>query len=232
MTSRPAVTFDLFSALLDSRHGGSATFDRMAIERGWGVAGEDVYDHWDRLNKAGQGGQATASGRWLTYRDIAQAALAETYADLALAGEPDGDADVVIDEMADWPLWPAVADELPALSGYRVGLLSNVDDDIVANTAAAALIDPELWLTSQRLGAYKPSERIYTEARRVIGPLVHVATSARDVRGALEAGLPVVRLRRPGHELDPAGPRPPLVADAIAELPGLVAEAARNSTSG
>jgi 2-haloacid dehalogenase len=35
-----------------------------------------------------------------------------------------------------------------------------------------------------------------------------VATSARDVRGALEAGIRVVRLRRPGHQLDPAGPSP------------------------
>ena len=33
-----------------------------------------------------------------------------------------------------------------------------------------------------------------------------MATSARDVRGALEAGIAVVRLRRPGHELDPEGP--------------------------
>ena len=31
-------------------------------------------------------------------------------------------------------------------------------------------------------------------------------TSARDVRGALEAGIDVIRLRRPGHRLDPSGP--------------------------
>ena len=50
---------------------------------------------------------------------------------------------------------------------------------------------------------------------------MHVPTSAREVRGALEAGIPVVRLRRPGHELDPDGPRPEhevATVDGIADL--------------
>jgi len=50
-----------------------------------------------------------------------------------------------------------------------------------------------------------------------------VATSARDVRGALEAGIPVVRLRRPGHELDPDGPRPSHEITSTSELPEVLA---------
>jgi 2-haloacid dehalogenase len=45
-----------------------------------------------------------------------------------------------------------------------------------------------------------------------------VATSARDVRGALEAGLEVVRLRRPGHALDPAGPRPAVEVGSLHDV--------------
>jgi FMN phosphatase YigB (HAD superfamily) len=45
-----------------------------------------------------------------------------------------------------------------------------------------------------------------------------VATSARDVRGAVEAGLDVVRLRRPGHDLDPAGPRPAAEVDHLHDV--------------
>ena len=45
-----------------------------------------------------------------------------------------------------------------------------------------------------------------------------MATSARDVRGALEAGIDVVRLRRPGHRIDPDGPAPALEAGDLAEL--------------
>jgi 2-haloacid dehalogenase len=64
-------------------------------------------------------------------------------------------------------------------------------------------------LTSERLRAYKPGPEIYRRAReRAGGALVHVATSARDVRGALEAGIDVIHLQRPGHRLDPSAPAP------------------------
>ena len=44
---------------------------------------------------------------------------------------------------------------------------------------------------------------------------MHIAASARDVRGALEAGITTVRLTRPGHSLDAEGPKPRLeVEDA------------------
>ena len=80
-------------------------------------------------------------------------------------------------------------------------------------------------LTSQRLGAYKPNPAIYHAAVAAVFPekLVHVAASARDVRGALEAGIATVRLARPGHALDPEGPRPALEVDNAADLAGLLA---------
>ena len=61
--------------------------------------------------------------------------------------------------------------------------------------------------TSERLRAYKPHPELYLRARDA-GVAVHVPASARDTRGALEAGLAVVRVQRPGHRVDPDGPRP------------------------
>ena len=115
-------------------------------------------------------------------------------------------------------------DGLPRLAAHhRVGLLSNVDDELFARTAAAPLVDPDVALTSQRLQAYKPHPEIYLRAREALGELVHVAMSARDVRGALEAGISTVRLRRPGHELDPEGPRPAYEVGSMHELRGVLA---------
>ena len=97
-----------------------------------------------------------------------------------------------------WPLWPDVEQALAGLREVaRVGVLSNVDDDLYAATRAAPLLDPALAMTSQRLRAYKPSPRLYQAARGELGPFVHVASSARDVRGSLEAGISAVRLVRP-----------------------------------
>ena len=200
------VTFDLFSALIDSRTGGSAVLGRLAAERGWTVDEQRLYDEWDRRNKASQRDEPG----WIPFAEHCRRALAAAYADLDLDGDAAEDAGLLNRSVADWPLWPDVAEQLPELGRrHRVGVLSNVDDAIFARTQVAALVDDGAVLTSERLRAYKPAPELYLRARdRAAGDLTHVATSARDVRGALEAGLAVVRLRRPGHELDPAGPAP------------------------
>ena len=94
-----------------------------------------------------------------------------------------------------------------------------MDDDVFARTQVAALVHDDAVLTSERLRAYKPHPEIYRRAREHAGgALLHVATSARDVRGALEAGIDVIHLRRPGHELDAAGPVPDRSAGDLTEL--------------
>ena len=86
-------------------------------------------------------------------------------------------------------------------------MLSNVDDDVFARTRVAPLVADDDVLTSERLRAYKPHPDIYRRAReRAGGALLHVATSARDVRGAMEAGIDVDPPAPPGP---PAGPRRP-----------------------
>ena len=212
------VTFDLFSALVDSRTGGSAVLGRLAADRGWDVGGERLYDEWDRRNKASQRDEP----EWLPFAEHCRRALAATYAGLGLAADAAADAALLNRSVAGWPLWPDVASQLPELARqHRVGVLSNVDDAIFARTRVAPLVDDAAVLTSERLRAYKPAAELYVRAReRAGGDLTHVATSARDVRGALEAGIRVVRLRRPGHQLDPAGPAP---RDEASDVRGVAA---------
>lgn len=211
------VTFDLFSALTDARRGGVAAFADLLDGRDAPVSPEQVYDVWDRRNKQAQAG----TGPWASFRELSRRALASTYAELGVGGEPAADADRLLDGVGDWPLWPDVAPGLPAVAARvaAVGILSNVDDDIVVTTRAYPLADPAWVLTSQRLGAYKPDPVIYHRARQRAGDLVHVATSARDVRGALEAGIRTVRLVRPGHRLDPDGPAPAVEITDVRDLP-------------
>ncbi|GAA3177143.1 haloacid dehalogenase type II [Blastococcus jejuensis] len=218
------ITFDLFSALIDARTGASRVLAAIAAERRWPIDGERLYDEWDRRNKASQRDER----EWIPFAEHCRRSLAATYADLGLTGPATVDAAMLLGSVAGWPLWPDVAAGLPPIAArHRVGVLSNVDDDVFARTKVAALVPDDAVLTSERLRAYKPDPEIYRRAReRAGGALVHVATSARDVRGALEAGVEVIRLRRPGHELDPDGPRPPREAAGLAELAELLSRGA------
>jgi 2-haloalkanoic acid dehalogenase type II len=220
------VTFDLFSALIDSRTGGSAAFDSLAAGHGWQVAGTDLYDEWDARNKASQKDVPHDDGApWVSFTEHSRRALAATYAARGLDGDPAADVEVLLGSLPEWPLWPDVQAALPAVRrAHRVGVLSNVDDELFHRTRVAALVDDDAVLTSQRLRAYKPHPQLYLRARDA-GVDVHVPASARDTRGALEAGLEVVRVSRPGHRVDPDGPQPrhevadlgllPAVLDAV-----------------
>lgn len=218
------ITFDLFSALIDSRAGGSSCLEELARRQQWPVSGLALYDAWDRRNKLSQ----RDTPEWISFAEHSRRSLWATYQDLGLDGDADADVSTLFASIPHWPLWPDVTDVLPTLTRrFTVGILSNVDDDLFRLTRVAALVDERALFTSQRLGAYKPAATIYRRAvdRARDQPLVHVAASARDVRGALEAGIPVIRVSRPGHVVDPAGPRPPIevtslgqVADQVARL--------------
>jgi 2-haloacid dehalogenase len=220
VSTTPLVTLDLFSALIDSRTGGSAALGRLAADRGWPVSGEQLYDDWDARNKASQ----RDLDAWVPFVEHCRRAMAGTYAALGLDGDAAAGTAELLGSLGDWPLWPDVTTGLATLArSHRVGVLSNVDDDLFTRTRVAGLVDDDGVLTSERLGAYKPDPLVYRRAQeRAGGELVHVATSARDVRGALEAGVPVVRLRRPGHRLDPAGPTPRREADDLAGVAALL----------
>lgn len=228
---RLLVTLDLFSAATDSARGAAVTFAAIAAERSWPVTGAELYAAWDTRNKALQ---RTARAP-TTFAAVSQDALAAAYDDLGLpTRDAVADRARVHAAVGDWPLWPDLAAGVTALRATpevaAVGLLSNVDDDLARATRAAALVDDAWLLTSQRLGAFKPDPALYAAARTAAEAgglrLVHVAASARDVRGALEAGLAAVRLARPGHAVDPAGPPPPYEVTDARDLPAAVLAAA------
>jgi 2-haloacid dehalogenase len=188
----------------------------IATAYGWPIDGALLYDEWDARNKASQRDEP----EWIPFAEHCSRSLAATYADLGLIGRPVVDTAVLLNSVGSWPLWPDVAAGLPALTArYRVGVLSNVDDEVFARTAVAPLVSDDAVLTSERLRAYKPHPEIYRRAsERAGGDLVHVATSARDVGGALEAGIEVIHLRRPGHTVHPDGGRPAVDAGDLAQV--------------
>jgi 2-haloacid dehalogenase len=221
------VTFDVFSALIDSRSGGSATLQTLSDAQGWSTSGSELYDTWDAANKENH----RAVERWVPFADLSVLAMR---AALSKLGLPDDNANAIssdlLDSMADWPLWPDVsADSLGQLPASGLGLLSNIDGELLAGTAAMRLgaFDPDLVVTSERAQAYKPAPGLYHRAAELLGHFVHVASSARDVRGAVGAGVACIRLHRPGHSLDATGPAPKWTAESVKELGQLLPLAAR-----
>jgi len=219
------VTLNVFSALIDSRTGGSRVFDQIARRQRWALRGQALYRGWDREHKRLQ----RDCVRWEPFAVLGRRALVQVLDEHRLRGDVDVDAAMseLWASLADWPLWPDVARGVRELArSHRVGLLSNIDDALLARTRLASLpFAPDLVITSQRVRQYKPNPGLYHAAHTIAGPsFVHVAASARDVRGALQAGVDTIRLIRPGHDIDPTGPQPTRQVTGLGELTDYLAK--------
>jgi 2-haloacid dehalogenase len=139
----------------------------------------------------------------------------------------DGDVGALGDSLPDWPFFPEVPGELGRLraEGWRLGILSNTDPDLLAASIAAMGVKIDLSITAGAIGSYKPAvrhwERFFDESGADRGRYVHIAQSAfHDLAPCAELDLPAVWINRLGESsaLPRAGEVPDLVG--LAEVLG------------
>ncbi|HYH10408.1 MAG TPA: HAD family hydrolase [Thermoanaerobaculia bacterium] len=126
--------------------------------------------------------------------------------------------------------WKPFPDTNPALerlraAGYKLGILSNVDDDLLAATRRHFTVDFDLLITAQQVQSYKPAAGHFTAARARIGDArwLHAAQSNfHDVVPANAMGIPSAWVNRRGHTALPGGTPAHEVRD-LAGLAGLLA---------
>jgi 2-haloalkanoic acid dehalogenase type II len=112
------------------------------------------------------------------------------------------------------PAWPPFQDTNPALrrldaAGYRLGILSNVDDDLLAWSRRHLAAFFEIVVTAQQAGSYKPAPNHFTMARdRIAGQRwLHAAQSYfHDVVPARALSIPIAWINRKGETTAGATP--------------------------
>jgi 2-haloalkanoic acid dehalogenase type II len=114
--------------------------------------------------------------------------------------------------VAHWPPFPDTNEALTRLAkaGYVLGILSNVDDDLLAGTRRHFSVDFPVLVTAEQVRSYKPAPAHFTTARGRIGNArwLHAAQSYfHDVTPAAHNGIPVAWINRKGQPL-PGAARP------------------------
>ncbi len=102
------------------------------------------------------------------------------------------------------PTWDPFPDTNPALerlaTEYTLGILSNVDDDLLAGTLKHFTVPFDLVVTAERVRSYKPETEHFEEARRIIGAdrgWLHVAASLyHDIEPASRLGINTAWINR------------------------------------
>ncbi len=166
--------------------------------------------------------------RYRTYREV----LALTFSRMgeALGFRPtDTDCDAFAASVGDWPAFPDTVEALHRLGArYKLGIVSNVDDDLFAKTRKRLDTDFDWVVTAQQVGSYKPAtahfEEMAMRSRIPRDRTLHVAQSLfHDIAPASSLGYATVHVNRPGLA-GASGATPPAEArpDAVtADMAGL-----------
>lgn len=187
------ITFDCYGTLVDWRAGISAAFAEAATAQGSPFDAEQVLALHRRYEPEVQ------KGGYERYRDVL--AKVEVLIARDLGWDPQAAAPFLADSVPDWPVFPDTNRALEGLkaAGYRLGILSNVDNDLLASTRRQFTVEFDLLVTAEDVRAYKPAEAHFRTARQLIGAnrWLHAAQSYyHDIQPASKLGVSTVWINR------------------------------------
>jgi 2-haloacid dehalogenase len=219
-----ALTFDCYGTLIDWEAGLSSAFEPILAAHAIAATGDDVLERYARHEAAAE------AGPFLRYRDVLAAGLNGVAEELGFGPTPDEVA-TFSGSVVDWPAFPDSAAALERLQGrFRVGVITNCDDDLFAASARRLGTDFDWVVTAEQAGSYKPNEANFRLALERIGlPLdriVHVAQSLyHDHVPAKRLGFRTVWINR-RHDRHGSGATPPATATPDATYPDMASFAA------
>ncbi len=219
-----AITFDCYGTLVDWESGILAAMIPLARSHGVEASSEAVLAAYARAEAAAE------QGKYVRYREVLRRTFTGMAKDLGFAPQP-GEVDTLSDSLPEWDPFPDTPSSLRVLANhYRLGVISNVDEDLFAGTHARLGVRFDLVVTAESVGAYKPSPEMFEHAlaRAGLAPdqVLHAAQSAyHDIAPARALGIPTVHVVRASGR-DGAGAVPAATAEAdwtVPDLRGLVA---------
>jgi 2-haloalkanoic acid dehalogenase type II len=207
------VTFDCYGTLIDWERG---IADAFAAE-----AGGETLDRGAVLGMYHEIEPVVEAETYRSYREV----LTETARRVARRlgwRLPDARAGFLAESLPRWPPFPDTNAALQRLAAacHALGILSNVDDDLLAGTRRHLDVDFTLVVTAQQVGSYKPAHGHFLEARRRLGGArwLHAAQSYfHDVVPARALGIPVAWINRK-HQAPTGTARPDRDFSTLADL--------------
>lgn len=191
---------------------------RMAAQ---GRARENPRD-WPAKSRPGP-----LSGPVLTFRPYREewpAHFEACFQELNIEGDPLAAYEYVRDQLADAVTYSDAAGVVAALKeNYRVGILSNADNDFLYPCLEKNALDFELVVTSESAAVYKPHEAIFRSFADRLGfgldEVLYIGDSQfADVLGAKNAGMPVAWVNREDAALNQGMPEPDHVIMSLESL--------------
>jgi 2-haloacid dehalogenase/putative hydrolase of the HAD superfamily len=200
------ITFDCYGTLIDWETGIWEAFRRAASEDGVTLKRDPLLEAYHAIEPM------VEESPFRPYRDVLAETARRVAAELGWTISPTR-AGFLPRSLPDWPPFADTNDALDRLAErYRLGILSNVDEDLLDATRSHFPIEFDFWVTADRVESYKPDLAHFEAARPFVGDAsgwLHVAQSLfHDVDPATCLDLPVVWVNRKGDDRSADDPLP------------------------
>lgn len=160
------------------------------------------------------------------YKSVLRSALAVALAEAGHTAKPE-DEELLLSTLSRIEPHPDVPAALSRLRArYRLAIISNTDDDLIAGTVAAIGVPIDFVVTAEQARAYKPDHRLFLHAYTTLGvtkeETVHVGMGQfTDLKVCHELGIRSVWIDRVGEPLNPDWP-PHAKLDDLKGLPDVL----------
>jgi 2-haloacid dehalogenase/putative hydrolase of the HAD superfamily len=196
------VTFDCYGTLIDWERGIADAFLEAAATAGVRLDRAAVLAAYAAIEPRVQ------AEVYRTYREVLTESARRVAERLGWALPP-AHAGFLAASLSAWPPFPDTNPALERLAraGYRLGILSNVDDDLLAGTRRHFQVSFDPIVTAQQVRAYKPAPPHFVTARQRLGAAatagrwLHAAQSYfHDVQPARALGIPTAWINRKAEQ--------------------------------
>lgn len=197
------ITFDCYGTLIDWEEGIRTAFRKAAAEDGVRLDESRIIETYatsERLVEA---------ERYRSYRSVLSESAARTAHALGWPRDRER-CGFLAESLPSWLPFPDTNASLERLLGLglTLGILSNVDDDLLEGTRRHFPVAFDIIVTAQQVKSYKPGRAHFEEARRKIGNRrwLHAAQSNfHDIVPANALGIPTAWINRHAHKALPGG---------------------------
>ena len=213
------LTFDCYGTLIDWESGIRAALRPVLSAHGVSIADESMLELYAALESQAE------RGEFVNYKQVLRSVMLGFGRELGFS-PTQNEMTCLAESIKDWLPFPDTVESLIALkSRYKLGIISNIDDDLFSSSARHLQVEFEWVITAEQVRSYKPSHNNFKQAlARIDAPkerILHVAQSIfHDIVPAQSLGLATVWVnRRQGQSS--FGATPPAESQPDLEVPDL-----------
>ncbi|MBV9912031.1 MAG: haloacid dehalogenase type II [Sinobacteraceae bacterium] len=195
--SLTTLTFDCYGTLIDWEAGTIEALRPLLVSHGVALSDNEIIAAAQEIE------EPLCQPPYQTYREVL-GGVVEGFGRRFGFPVRENQRSLLASSIPSWHPFPDTVEVLKALaSRFRLAIISNIDDDLFAETARKLEVRFEHIVTAQQTRCYKPHRPIFEEALRRLAvepsQIAHVAEGITEVPTARQLGCSTVWVRRNGR---------------------------------